>query len=109
MRQHAAAVRVERPQRRLEQQLLRVQAVCGEVFTKQVLKLLAVQLAHMVGIVLAAGVAVIGFVGVEISSRPCSPSSREKPRSMALCCRSEERRVGKECVSTCRSRWWPNH
>src|SRR3546814_18124649 len=23
--------------------------------------------------------------------------------------RSEERRVGKECVSTCRSRWWPNH
>src|SRR3546814_12985243 len=23
--------------------------------------------------------------------------------------RSEERRVGKECVSTCRSRWWPAH
>src|SRR3546814_14463114 len=23
--------------------------------------------------------------------------------------RSEERRVGKECVSTCRSRWDPNH
>src|SRR3546814_17731801 len=23
--------------------------------------------------------------------------------------RSEERRVGKECVSTCRSRWPPNH
>src|SRR3546814_18926713 len=23
--------------------------------------------------------------------------------------RSEERRVGKECVGTCRSRWWPNH
>src|SRR3546814_15701571 len=23
--------------------------------------------------------------------------------------RSEERRVGKECVSTCRSRWWTNH
>src|SRR3546814_20809647 len=21
--------------------------------------------------------------------------------------RSDERRVGKECVSTCRSRWWP--
>src|SRR3546814_15348719 len=30
-----------------------------------------------------------------------------------LCClfnsRSEERRVGKECVSTCRSRWSPYH
>src|SRR3546814_19775715 len=23
--------------------------------------------------------------------------------------RSEERRVGKECVSKCRSRWWPSH
>src|SRR3546814_15891645 len=23
--------------------------------------------------------------------------------------RSEERRVGKECVRTCRSRWWPVH
>src|SRR3546814_11664889 len=26
-----------------------------------------------------------------------------------LSCRSEERRVGKECVSTCRSRWSPYH
>src|SRR3546814_10134403 len=23
--------------------------------------------------------------------------------------RSEERRVGKECVSTCRARWWAEH
>src|SRR3546814_17973903 len=23
--------------------------------------------------------------------------------------RSEERRVGKECVSTCKTRWWPCH
>src|SRR3546814_20058456 len=23
--------------------------------------------------------------------------------------RSEERRVGKECASPCRSRWWPDH
>src|SRR3546814_4819174 len=27
----------------------------------------------------------------------------------ALLTRSEERRVGKECVSTCRSRWSPYH
>src|SRR3546814_11760194 len=27
--------------------------------------------------------------------------------SMVLAIRSEERRVGKECVSTCRSRWSP--
>src|SRR3546814_19481755 len=28
---------------------------------------------------------------------------------LASRCRSEERRVGKECVSTCRSRWSPYH
>src|SRR3546814_11348043 len=32
-----------------------------------------------------------------------SPSGRSKGE------RSEERRVGKECVSTCRSRWAPYH
>src|SRR3546814_9319227 len=34
-----------------------------------------------------------------------------KRRIMKMCdfCRSEERRVGKECVSTCRSRWSPYH
>src|SRR3546814_11067161 len=32
-------------------------------------------------------------------------------KALAACCpgRSEERRVGKECVSTCRSRWSPYH
>ena len=29
--------------------------------------------------------------------------------SLALVVRSEERRVGKECQSTCRSRWSPYH
>src|SRR3546814_5756973 len=28
---------------------------------------------------------------------------------LAMAVRSEERRVGKECVSTCRSRWSPYH
>src|SRR3546814_3827837 len=31
------------------------------------------------------------------------------PVSRGPRCRSEERRVGKECVSTCRSRWSPYH
>src|SRR3546814_17569854 len=31
----------------------------------------------------------------------------EAPDSVEV--RSEERRVGKECVSTCRSRWTPSH
>src|SRR3546814_3373245 len=29
--------------------------------------------------------------------------------AVSACKRSEERRVGKECVSTCRSRWSPYH
>src|SRR3546814_1389252 len=32
---------------------------------------------------------------------------RDDPRHVVV--RSEERRVGKECVSTCRSRWSPYH
>src|SRR3546814_12008928 len=31
------------------------------------------------------------------------------PRAISRTGRSEERRVGKECVSTCRSRWSPYH
>src|SRR3546814_14530128 len=31
------------------------------------------------------------------------------PASVGIQNRSEERRVGKECVSTCRSRWSPYH
>src|SRR3546814_1678308 len=32
-----------------------------------------------------------------------------RPGARLLILRSEERRVGKECVSTCRSRWSPYH
>src|SRR3546814_6039070 len=32
-----------------------------------------------------------------------------EPKQAPAARRSEERRVGKECVSTCRSRWWPYH
>src|SRR3546814_10077744 len=38
---------------------------------------------------------------------PRSPARR--CRGCCRCRRSEERRVGKECVSTCRSRWSPYH
>src|SRR3546814_16670231 len=36
-------------------------------------------------------------------------NGRVKNRSGRTACRSEERRVGKECVSTCRSRGYPYH
>src|SRR3546814_4920034 len=57
--------------------------------------------------------------GEGISSRRYAPMrfkgprrSRPRPcpyRCTSSPCRSEERRVGKECVSTCRSRWSPYH
>src|SRR3546814_13136434 len=58
-----------------------------------------------------------GMLPPLISSRKVMPD----PRSPGATCtltrpnwpeppdRSEERRVGKECVSTCRSRWSPDH
>src|SRR3546814_1663434 len=38
----------------------------------------------------------------DVDSTTIGPQVEIKPRS-------EERRVGKECVSTCRSRWSPSH
>src|SRR3546814_12617932 len=42
---------------------------------------------------------------------PLTVAADEHPRQTTLeaLARSEERRVGKECVSTCRSRWSPYH
>src|SRR3546814_2334017 len=44
-------------------------------------------------------------------ARPAKPAAREQAadRPAQAGSRSEERRVGKECVSTCRSRWSPYH
>src|SRR3546814_8456835 len=43
---------------------------------------------------------------VSAGSRPRTASLKSVPSPLD---RSEERRVGKECVSTCRSRWSPYH
>src|SRR3546814_13500972 len=43
----------------------------------------------------------IGFIGGEFGG--------DDGKFHRLFLRSEERRVGKECVSTCRSRWSPYH
>src|SRR3546814_13264000 len=42
---------------------------------------------------------------------PCRPAGVDEfvIGSLAIGSRSEERRVGKECVSKCRSRWSPYH
>src|SRR3546814_13768837 len=47
----------------------------------------------------------------ELLCRPCglAGSGRAKTPETLAYESSEERRVGKECVSTCRSRWSPDH
>src|SRR3546814_3987044 len=50
----------------------------------------------------AAGDGGRGRARTAVAGPPVRPSG-------TLAERSEERRVGKECVSTCRSRWSPDH
>src|SRR3546814_21061384 len=66
---------------------------------------------------LTRGKELFGTIGWREDSAGPLPSAcgnrsfvRSRPTSNALIYRrSEERRVGKECVSTCRSRWSPYH
>src|SRR3546814_2040920 len=49
-------------------------------------------------------------IAVEVAElRFCGAKASVKDIHRSTCARSEERRVGKECVSTCRSRWSPYH
>src|SRR3546814_16393152 len=48
-----------------------------------------------------------GVRGVLVPPQPADPP--RAPAASGDGHRSEERRVGKECVSTCRSRWSPYH
>src|SRR3546814_19049762 len=50
----------------------------------------------------------IGHSRVSRQPLPVDPRGRGEPRAGRRK-RSEERRVGKECVSTCRARWSPYH
>src|SRR3546814_15083773 len=47
--------------------------------------------------------------GTEREIRRTKGAGRYLPLQHRVGMRSEERRVGKECVSTCRSRWSPYH
>src|SRR3546814_6931425 len=49
------------------------------------------------------------FQGVGLEIRRNGMAVSGAVREMKRAGRSEERRVGKECVSTCRSRWSPYH
>src|SRR3546814_15099261 len=50
----------------------------------------------------------VGGSGIQVQRSSCrygTKGAMKRDRQI----RSEERRVGKECVSTCRYRWSPNH
>src|SRR3546814_14430958 len=49
------------------------------------------------------------FVAVEFRYPTRPDTAAPHDFSLAIRPSSEERRVGNECVSTCRSRWWPYH
>src|SRR3546814_2350449 len=51
----------------------------------------------------------VGPVIVENRAARRMPRVPRSLRPLMRFPRSEERRVGKECVSTCRCRWWPFH
>src|SRR3546814_15385330 len=50
-----------------------------------------------------------GFAAASVTSCDGNKSSATTIAPAGTTARSEERRVGKECVSTCRSRWSPYH
>src|SRR3546814_16135114 len=54
--------------------------------------------------VLASGITIL-----QVAANPLAAALGDPKRSHFRLTRSEERRVGKECVSTCRSRWSPYH
>src|SRR3546814_11919098 len=49
------------------------------------------------------------FENIVLKTLPDGATVRIKDVARVEIGRSEERRVGEECVSTCRSRWWPYH
>src|SRR3546814_9451923 len=49
------------------------------------------------------------FVSANTWKWPPAPAGTSAQWTKSTATRSEERRVGKECVSTCRSRWPPYH
>src|SRR3546814_17551860 len=70
------------------------------------------QAAHLVGILVEEAVAHHADrtrIGGDLLDEEIVVLARLDIGAVLAALRSEERRVGKECVSTCRSRWAPYH
>src|SRR3546814_18515169 len=55
------------------------------------------------------GTRILSVDQLKVPAPFCKIVGTAKATARSLPIRSEERRVGKECVSTCRSRWSPYH
>src|SRR3546814_19011765 len=67
-------------------------------------------LGHKGSLLGACSGAIAGLVAVTPTAGNSGPFGAILLGAIAgIACRSAERRVGKECVSTCRSRWWPSY
>src|SRR3546814_2138638 len=55
------------------------------------------------------GAAFLAFISLMLLSWAYARAEAQHLAPVEYTARSEERRVGKECVSTCRSRWSPYH
>src|SRR3546814_14204311 len=64
---------------------------------------------HLLGLQRLDGAAPISAQIAPAKARTAALGRRESRIYEETINRSEERRVGKECVSTCRSRWSPYH
>src|SRR3546814_14674009 len=84
--------------------------VCLVVLAVLSLRSVKHRFLYMIGAGLLA-VASIPFLPQSFTERMETIESYKADQSAStrVAVRSEERRVGKECVSTCRSRWSPSH
>src|SRR3546814_19505688 len=64
-------------------------------------------MAETIAFLSARGIPVCAHVGLTPQAVNALGGYGARGKSEAAAERSEERRVGKECVSTCRSRWQP--
>src|SRR3546814_20744709 len=89
-------------------------AIIGVLFVVGLVATFALAAQGGAGLIMGLGIVLfmvmaLGISAVLLSINDHLAAARPTSVSEASYSRSEERRVGKECVSTCRFRWSPYH